>query len=229
MDVVILAAGQGTRLRPLTNDIPKTLVDVRGKSILGWILDALPDQITRVIIVRHYKGEAIEAAFGQSYAGRSITYVDQPTVAGTADALTRAQSHLASDRPFLVLHGDNLYSAVDLERLVLFDCALGVYRYVRPSVKLVFDGNERGLLTGAHSPTPEELTQPVSVCAGSYMLDSHIFDIPIVPIGNGEAGLPHTVLEFAKRYPVTLFEHTYWEDVNTLADLEQVRASAELR
>jgi NDP-sugar pyrophosphorylase family protein len=77
MQCVILAAGKGTRLRPLTDDIPKPLVLVAGKSLLEHIVAALPSAVDELIIVHGYLGEQIKAHCGEFYFGRKVTYVEQ--------------------------------------------------------------------------------------------------------------------------------------------------------
>ena len=223
MQAVILAAGQGTRLRPLTNDVPKTMVDLNGQPILWWILSALPSAITEIVIVTGYKGEVIEQEVGAGFQGIPIKYVHQEKLSGTADALWKA-APILGDEPFLVLHGDNVYSREDLERLITLPLALGVFRQLRPSVKLIFDTDDYGDIVGSHQPTPTELEQPVLVCAGSYVLDKSIFATKQVSLSSGELGLPQTIIAFAKTQKVRLFEHRTWHEINTLEDLARVRA-----
>ena len=222
MQAVILAAGQGTRLRPLTNDVPKTMVDLNGQPILWWILSALPSAITEIVIVTGYKGEVIEQEVGGEFQGVPVKYVHQKKLSGTADALWNAKDTLL-DEPFLVLHGDNVYDKEDLEQLIALPLALGVFRQLRPSVKLVFDADDQRNITGSHQPLPTELEQPVLVCAGSYILDKNIFATTQVSLSSGELGLPQTVIAFATTQKVRLFEHRTWHEINTLEDLARVR------
>jgi len=77
MQCVILAAGKGTRLRPLTENCPKPLVEVGGKTLLDHIVGALPSSVDELIIVTGYLGEMIEAYCGTEFHGRKVTYVTQ--------------------------------------------------------------------------------------------------------------------------------------------------------
>jgi len=70
MQCVILAAGKGTRLRPLTENCPKPLVEVGGKTLLDHIVGALPSSVDELIIVTGYLGEMIEAYCGTEFHGR---------------------------------------------------------------------------------------------------------------------------------------------------------------
>ncbi|MDD3463950.1 MAG: phosphocholine cytidylyltransferase family protein [Candidatus Cloacimonetes bacterium] len=79
MQAIILAAGVGKRLQPLTNDIPKALIEVNGKSLLVNALDHLSGRdINEIVIVVGDKKEKIIDALGQSFKGMRITYVDNP-------------------------------------------------------------------------------------------------------------------------------------------------------
>jgi len=110
MDGVVLAAGEGTRMRPLTAEQPKALVTVAGQPLLSHGFDALLSVgVERVVVVVGYRGDDIVAHYGDSYRGIPIEYVDQPEQLGTAHAL--AQALPAVEAPFVVLNGDNVCRA----------------------------------------------------------------------------------------------------------------------
>ena len=112
---VIPAAGEGTRMRPLTTDRPKALVEVAGQPLLEHVLDALHPVAGEVVVVVGYRGEQIVDRFGSDYRGLGLTYVRQPERRGLADAVLQAEPHVDGD--FISLNGDNVIRA-DLERLV---------------------------------------------------------------------------------------------------------------
>src|SRR5437660_695354 len=123
MDVIILAAGLGTRLRPHTLTTPKPLLPVRGRPILDWTLGALPAAVDRVVVVVHYLAEQFEAYLQtQKHRPQWLT-VRQEEPRGTGDALRACRDRLQSDR-FLVLNGDDLFGARDLANLA--QCPVGV-------------------------------------------------------------------------------------------------------
>lgn len=105
---VILAAGEGTRLRPFTLNKPKVMLPVAGKPILGYVIEALTSAgIRDIVIVAGYRKEQIFNYFGSGEAiGANITYVNQEHQVGTASALAQVKSLAAPE--FLVLPGDNL-------------------------------------------------------------------------------------------------------------------------
>src|SRR5438874_206967 len=82
MDVIILAAGLGTRLRPHTLTVPKPLLPVRGRPILDWALGALPQEVDRVLVVVHYAADL--AALARTPAGLLVQAVDEPRRFGIA-------------------------------------------------------------------------------------------------------------------------------------------------
>ena len=110
MDGVVLAAGEGTRLRPLTANRPKALVSVADQPLLSHAFDALLSVgVDRIVVVVGYRGDDIVARYGDSYRGTPVEYVDQAEQLGTAHAL--AQAIPAVEAPFVVMNGDNVCRA----------------------------------------------------------------------------------------------------------------------
>lgn len=110
MDGVILAAGEGTRMRPLTTDRPKALVRVAGQPLLSHAFDALLSVgADRLVVVVGYRGSDIVDRYGDSYHATPIEYVEQAQQRGTAHALEQALPLV--EAPFAVLHGDNVCRA----------------------------------------------------------------------------------------------------------------------
>jgi N-acetyl-alpha-D-muramate 1-phosphate uridylyltransferase len=113
LPVAILAGGLATRLRPITETIAKSLIDVAGKPFIVRQLDYLRSQgVTRVVLCIGFLGEQIEAVIGNgSTSGLSVTYSrDWPKLMGTGGALKQALPLLGSE--FLVLYGDS-YLPID--------------------------------------------------------------------------------------------------------------------
>lgn len=106
--VAILAGGLATRLRPLTETIPKALVDINGRPFIVWQLDQLhAEGVTRAVVCAGYLGERIRDEIGDGRAfGLDVQWIfDGPTLLGTAGALKRALPLLGG--PFFVLYGDS--------------------------------------------------------------------------------------------------------------------------
>lgn len=116
MRAVIPAAGAGTRLRPLTADRPKGLVDVAGKTLLARVFDAvLPLPIEAFVVVIGYQGTAIIEHFGEAYRGTPIRYVHQRDRRGLGHAVRLAEPYVEST--FVVVNGDNVIDA-DLSTII---------------------------------------------------------------------------------------------------------------
>ena len=109
MQVVILAAGEGVRMRPLTLTTPKPLLKVSGKVLLDYIFETLPPEVTEAVIVVKYLGEQIKAYCGESFHGRTIHYADGSDL-GTAYSFLAAKPYVTEDR-FLFLYGDEFPDA----------------------------------------------------------------------------------------------------------------------
>ncbi len=106
MKAVVLGAGKGVRLRPLTNGTPKVMIKLGGKPILERILDSLADAgIEEIEIVVGYLKEKIEEHFKGSYRGIHINYLWQEKQLGTAHAIGLAKEFIG-EGDFIVMNGD---------------------------------------------------------------------------------------------------------------------------
>ncbi|MEF8783168.1 MAG: UTP--glucose-1-phosphate uridylyltransferase AglF [Haloarculaceae archaeon] len=110
MKAVVLAAGEGTRLRPLTEDKPKGMVDVDGEPILTHCFDQLVDLgADELLVVVGYMKETIIEHYGDEYEGIPITYAHQREQTGLAHALLTVEEHIDDD--FMLMLGDNIFRA----------------------------------------------------------------------------------------------------------------------
>jgi glucose-1-phosphate thymidylyltransferase len=110
MQAVVLAAGEGTRLRPLTEDKPKGLVEVDGTPILTHCFEQLVELgADELLVVVGYEKEQIISHFGDEYGGVPITYAHQREANGLAHALLTVEEHIDGD--FMLMLGDNVFEA----------------------------------------------------------------------------------------------------------------------
>ena len=110
MQAVVLAAGKGTRLRPLTEDTPKGLVEVAGTPILTYCFDNLIELGAEdLYVVVGYEKEQIIGYYGDSYRDVPITYTHQREQRGLAHALLTVEEHVDDD--FMLILGDNIFQA----------------------------------------------------------------------------------------------------------------------
>jgi NDP-sugar pyrophosphorylase family protein len=206
MQCVILAAGNGKRLRPLTEDKPKQLVQVHGKPLIDYIVEALPSSIDELIIVVGYKGEMIREYCGTTFHGKSVQYVEQPVAEGTAKALWLCKDLLRGR--FLFMFGDDIHGREDIARATSYVRAILVSSVSQPEKFGIVVRNPDGTL-GLMIEKPEHAP---SNCAstGAMVLDDHIFEFePQTPV-LGEYYLSEVIERYAKKYPIAVVEQQLW-------------------
>ena len=143
MQTVVLAAGEGTRMRPLTAAQPKPMLPVAGRPLLEHTLDrAVEAGASRLIVVVGYEADRVREHFGSQHCGVDVEYAVQHRQRGTADAVSAA-APLLSDEPFVVLNGDALYDLASLTTLYSNGPAVGSYRVDNPSSYGVLQLDER--------------------------------------------------------------------------------------
>lgn len=170
---VVLAAGRGTRMRPLTDRRPKPLLPVGDRSLLEHTFDAARDVVDEFVVVVSYRGEAIREEVGDSYRGRPVNYVQQGEPRGTAHAV--AQTEPIVDDDFLVLNGDVLVDAA-LPR-VLADAdgtAIVATEVSDPRSYGVISVAGDGTLTGIVEKPADPPTQLANV--GCYAFTLRVFE-----------------------------------------------------
>jgi bifunctional UDP-N-acetylglucosamine pyrophosphorylase/glucosamine-1-phosphate N-acetyltransferase len=220
MDAVILAAGLGTRLRPLTLETPKPILPVRGRPILDWTLGALPPAVDRVIIVVHYLREKVEAYLRQQTHFRQWETVYQAQPRGTGDAVRSCASKIRSER-FLVLNGDDLFGAADLARLA--DCSAGLI------CQPVDEPRKFGIAFVRPDGTLDKLVEKPDLDGtqlantGAYVFPRTVFDIELKLSARGEYEVTDYVSTLAKTQPVSVIRATFWMPIGTLDALHRAQ------
>jgi len=182
MKAVLLAAGEGVRLQPVTATRPKHLIRVGGKPILEHCLDAVKAcGITEAVIVTHYMGDAIRQYFGNGEKlGLKLEYVEQAAVLGTGNAVSVAEPLVDGD--FAVVYGDLLFASDALKRVVsLFAAekpaaAMAVVPVEKPESYGIIELNDakhvkRIVEKPAASEAPSNLAN-----AGLYVFSQEIFE-----------------------------------------------------
>ncbi|HEV8243469.1 MAG TPA: nucleotidyltransferase family protein [Nitrospirales bacterium] len=223
MKAMLLAAGLGTRLRPLTDAIPKPLLPVAGQPILLWNLLLLKRHgITDVIINLHHLGEQIVQALGDgSRFGLRVAYSHEPTLLGTGGGIKQAAPFL-KDGSFLVLNGDTL-SACDLTSLIAAHRAGGapVTLALREDPEatrwgpVTVDANSRILqINGAPAlENPSVPLPPPCMFAGIHLLEPEVLDA--IPSGPGSIIDVYLNLLRQNRMLRGYRMSGYWSDVGT--------------
>ncbi|TSC84173.1 MAG: bifunctional UDP-N-acetylglucosamine pyrophosphorylase / Glucosamine-1-phosphate N-acetyltransferase [Parcubacteria group bacterium Gr01-1014_17] len=220
MQAIILAAGRGERLRPLTDSTPKPLILVEGQSMIAHALNALPDAVTEIVIVVGYLGELIEKIIGFSWKGKPVRYVRQENGrTGTFAALSAAKKIL-SER-FLVLASDVFYKKDDLTNLLNHTLALLVRKEVGDDSRRIAQCIvENEILCGINEgETPKG---KVFANSSAYVLDKRIFDEPVVRGENGEEWLSVMVGNLASRVPIRTVVSTFHATITNSEDIPRV-------
>ncbi|MCZ6824819.1 MAG: sugar phosphate nucleotidyltransferase [Gemmatimonadetes bacterium] len=228
---VVLAAGEGTRLLPVTRGRPKALLEVGGRSILVHCLEALatlePD---RIVVVVGRRKEQIASAVGGHFAGIPIDYAEQPEASGSADAILAAAAHLGAAEEIVVMNGDNVFAA-DLRPVLLVHRAEGhaaTLLVERLSPERAVQGICRlgaaGRVVGLTEHPSEAERQTGVVSAGFYVFSSRILDAcrRVAPSANGEREISEAInLLIEEGHPVGASGLDGWRvNVNRAEDLE---------
>jgi mannose-1-phosphate guanylyltransferase len=222
MKAMVLAAGLGTRLRPLTYEITKPMVPVLDRPVMEHILDLVErHEFEGVIANLHYFPDTI-----REYFGERISYRFEEELLGTAGGV-RACAEFFGDEPFLVISGDAL-TDIDLTALVARHRESDGVATL--AVKQVADTREYGVvlhdragrITGfQEKPSPDEALSDLGNC-GIYMFDPRIFDyFPDRPFVDWAKDVFPTLLENDVPFHIHELRGEYWNDVGSLAELRQ--------
>lgn len=218
MQCVILAAGKGTRLRPLTDTIPKPLVKVLGKSLLDHIVESLPSSIDELIIVTGYLEEKIREHCGDTFHGRKVTYVHQEEQKGTAHALWLCKDLLKGR--FLFMFADDLHGPVDIARATSYSRSMLTFTTSTPEKFGIVVRHPDGTLAEIIEK-PEHAPSNLA-STGVMVLDDNIFKYdPYAVETKGEYYLTDVLREYARDYPMAVVEQNLWIPIGYPEDIEK--------
>ena len=222
MKALILAAGEGTRLRPLTLTMPKPMLPIVGTPLLAITIAQLRRHgITDIALNLHYKPEAITNYFGDGHDfGVHITYSYEPELLGSAGAAKKLENFL--NETFVVVYGDVLtnldYSAlVHLHSLKSATVTMALYRVDNPTEVGLVGIDEQGYITRfLEKPRPEEVFTDLAnagilVCEPdilSYIPPHTVYDF-------GHDLLPHLLAIGKPMIGVPLADDEYLIDIGT--------------
>jgi UDP-N-acetylglucosamine diphosphorylase / glucose-1-phosphate thymidylyltransferase / UDP-N-acetylgalactosamine diphosphorylase / glucosamine-1-phosphate N-acetyltransferase / galactosamine-1-phosphate N-acetyltransferase len=201
---VVLAAGRGTRMRELTDDLPKPMIEVRGKPVLQHIIEGLRDAgVCRFVIIVGYHAETVRNFFGNGQRYNvDIEYVTQTVQDGTGRVVNLARNFVG-DSPFILSYGDILISPVNYNRVVDpsndVEAILTVTRGEDVSKGgAVFVNEQMELVDLREKPKPGEPTSPW-YNAGLYAFRPSIFEFiaKLKPSPRGEYELTDAIRDLA--------------------------------
>lgn len=228
---MLLAAGKGTRLRPLTDRVSKCMMTIAGKPILEHNIARLKSYgVTEIVINLHYRPESITAHLGDgSRFGVQLTYSFEPVLLGTAGAVKQVAA--LWDTPFFVWYGDNL-SDCRLDRLWQLHIArrglatIALHHRDDPTQSgiVALDAADR-VVRFLEKPRAEQIFSHW-VSAGLLVLEPRLLDA----IADGPADFGRDVFpgllergEAVYGYRMAEDEHLWW--IDTLADYQKVQAA----
>lgn len=222
MQAVILCAGKGTRMGDLTQEIPKPLLTIHGKSLLEYKLRSLPDVINEIILIIGYKGEKIRETLGNSFRGIPITYIEDKTLTGTAHALWNAKEILQGR--FLVMMGDDIYDKTTLKACTQYDFSIACKVAERNESGSRVTFNNTGTVENfvTHDTYKASHEDGGLVFTGLYSLTTDIFKYSPVKLKTKEEwGLPQTLLSTAKDHTIVVVQTNFWKSITEPKDLIQ--------
>jgi bifunctional UDP-N-acetylglucosamine pyrophosphorylase/glucosamine-1-phosphate N-acetyltransferase len=210
MQAVILAAGEGTRLRPLTDSTPKPMLPVADRPLLAHTADVAVDAgAEELLFVVGYESQAVRDYFGEAYRDVSVSYAVQESQRGTADAVRAARSLIDGD--FAVLNGDNLYDSASIRALFENGPGLATYRVADPSnygVVSVTDDVVTDIVEKPADP-PTDLAN-----TGAYVFPAAATDwLDVEESERGEYEITDAVARVIDEFDVTPVELDRWLDV----------------
>jgi mannose-1-phosphate guanylyltransferase len=183
LQVIILAGGLGTRLRPLTDTRAKPLLPVMNKPMIMHILDKLPAEVDKIILTVSYRKKDLEIYFNENDIGKEIIVVDEPKPLGTGGAIRNAEKYI--DDTFAVYNADiissmNLTNFVDFHKRRGGIGSIAIWPVKDPSAfgLINLDYQERILSFTEKIPLDQiEIEQDYYLInAGSYILELEIMD-----------------------------------------------------
>jgi len=210
MQAVVLAAGEGTRMRPLTENTPKPMLPVADRPLVAHTADtAIAAGAEELIFVVGYEADAVREFFGDSYGGVPVEFAVQEEQLGTADAVDAAREYL--DGPFAVLNGDNLYDEASLSNL--FDAAPSIAAYQVPDPSnygvLSTEGDRVTAIIEKPADPPTQLAN-----AGAYVFPAEAREwLDVEMSERGEREITDVVTQVIEAYDVTAVEVERWLDV----------------
>ena len=219
MKAIILAAWQGTRLKPITDSIPKVLVEISGKTLLEYNLDTVFKYVDEIIIVVKYKAQQIKEKIGEYYKWVKVTYITQGEEKGTWAAV----KGIRRKWEIIILYCDAILDEKDVKKIIQahWFAILG---------KKVKNPEKYGVLKQSKKWYLEEIVEKPKEFVGNfvsfwfYKVDGQIFDLveKLQPSVRWELELTDAINIFAKKNEMKIkkIEHPLF-DITTKEDMEK--------
>ncbi len=227
MKALLLAAGLGTRLRPLTNTIPKCLVPINGKPLLGYWFDLIfKSTIDSALVNLHYLHEMVEDYILKSPYKSQIETVYENELLGTAGTLLRNRDFFEAE-PVLMVHADN-YSIFDVESFVRAhrhrpencDITMMTFQTDTPQSCGIVELNNDGVVVGFH----EKVKNPPSNLANGavYIIESSVINF-LEQFNEKVSDFSTQVLPEYMGKIFTFHNHIYHRDIGTMESYQKAQ------
>jgi bifunctional UDP-N-acetylglucosamine pyrophosphorylase/glucosamine-1-phosphate N-acetyltransferase len=182
MKAVLLAAGEGVRLLPITATRPKHLIKIAGKPILQFCLEAVKGAgISEAIVVTHYMGDSIRSYFGDGEKiGLKLTYVEQKEILGTGNAAEVAEPYVNDD--FILIYGDLLFGQDSVKKVLSqfkngkTAAVMGVVPVDKPESYGIIEQDAKGEVMRIVEKPAAGIAPSNLANAGVYAFSKKIFD-----------------------------------------------------
>jgi mannose-1-phosphate guanylyltransferase len=226
MKAFLLAAGNGTRLRPLTDSVPKCLLPICGVPLLEiWLNNCKAAGITDVLVNTHAQAEAIRRFAAEQQSGVNVRIAEEPELLGSAGTLAENRDFVAGEKAFFIFYADVLTN-IDLRRMLAFHqqkrfpATLGTYQVPDPCRCGIVTMNEDSVI----QEFAEKPSQPMSnwAFAGVMVAGPELFDfLPAQrPADLGFDVLPRMIGKMAA-YRIS----EYLLDIGTLSNYQHAQQS----
>lgn len=236
---VLLAAGSGKRLLPLTADRPKCMVPVAGRPIVDGLIESLSALgIDQLVVVTGYRADALRAHLGRRVAGMRVRYVDNPDYASTNNIVSLDLATPLIAPPFLLLESDVVAEPAVLAPLAIPDrLAVAAYDATMSGtgVRLAPDGRVDAMILGAHQSDTSGLHKTVNF----YSFSSRVWSLYAARLSASvRAGHIHDYYEAVLADLINLgavtltaadVTHLRWHEIDDATDLHRAECARRAR
>ncbi len=197
MKALILAAGLGTRLKPLTDTIPKVLVPINGIPLLDYHLESLRrSNITDVLINTHYLSDIVQDycdLYNEKNNGLTITVTYEKSLLGSAGTMIANRAYFANDKNLLIIYGDD-FTNLNYRELISFHemrnslatIVCNKVENIQEKGMIVFDENDE-IKHFKEKPSKDEVISNYSNC-GIYVIKTELIE-KISPLSDQQVTL----------------------------------------
>jgi mannose-1-phosphate guanylyltransferase/mannose-1-phosphate guanylyltransferase/phosphomannomutase len=220
---MIMAAGVGSRLDPLTKELPKPLVPITNKPVMDILLENLSSiGITKVIANTYYHADKIIDRYSNNNFGIDFSYITEQDLSGTAGGLKKCQYFFDKGETFVVLSGDGLTNAniqkgIKLHKNSNAIATIGIKKIAKSELSKfgVVVTDENGFITEFQEKPKIDDAKSDFINTGIYIFDYKIFDY--IPEKTFYDFAKNVFPKLVKEHAINTFEISeYWSDIGTL-------------